>query len=203
MRPYGTGVLLLVVMLAVVATPAASQTQMDFSIGGDILYPVGGDFADAYSIGYGGTVQFQYNVTPQAALGVTAGYFMWGGEEVGQTQISFPDFSGIPLRALGKYYFSKPGRERVYVLAELGVFIGSTGDTQISTGVPGSTPINIEGSSSTDFNYVIGAGVDFPVSDDGGIKLDINVRWDAIASDPAANNLAARIGLTFSIGDPI
>jgi hypothetical protein len=202
MKSTLTGALLLVVMLALIAMPVSAQkTKLDFTVGGDILYPVGGDFSDAFGLGYGGTVQWQYNLAPQAALGVTAGYFRWGGKDIASLGgVTGPDFSGIPLRALGKYYFSPPGRERIYALAELGVFIGSTGDVTYTPPVPGATPIMFEGGSSTDFNYVIGLGVDFPVSDDGGTKLDLNLRWDAIASDASANNIALRIAITFGIG---
>jgi len=200
MKSILTGALVLVLMLAVCAMPASAQkTKMDLSIGADILYPVGGNFSDAYGLGYGGTVQWQYNVTEVASVGATIGYFNWGGKDIAGTSLSAPDFGGIPLRALGKYYFSPPGQERIYALAEIGMFFGSTGDTEVPSPIPGSAPIKIEGTSSTDFNYVLGFGVDFPLSDDGGMKLDLNLRWDAIASSPAANNLALRIALTFPI----
>ena len=202
MKSILTGALLLVVMLALIATPASSQkTKMDVSVGGDILYPVGGDFSDFYGLGYGGSVQWQYNLTPQAALGAEIGYFNWGGKDIAGSSTSYPSFGGLPLRALGKYYFSPPGRERIYAIAELGMFFGSTGDTEVPSPIPGSAPIKVEGTSSTDFTYVLGFGVDFPVSEDGKIKLELSLRWDAIASDPSANNLALRIALTFGVGE--
>ncbi len=194
------------IALAVIASPASSQGKMALSVGGDLLLPMGG-FKDAVSTGFGGSVRFQYEVSPMAAVGGTAGYYTWSGKDLGGNLGTGPSFKGIPLRVFGKYYFMPAGekKSRVYGIAELGIFFGSSGDyTMPAVTVPGFGTIGggtVSGESSTSFNYAPGLGVEVPLGE-GKTTLDISARWDGIAKKlgNAANNIGARVGVTFPLG---
>jgi outer membrane protein W len=193
---------LLAVALILVATGTSSaQPKMGISGAVDILIPVG-NWGNAYGVGFGGDAQFQYNFTPNVSAGLTLGYFTWGGKS--QNGVDLPGYKGLPLRLLFKYYFMPPKKQgiRPYAGAEAGLFFGSTGDVTVSTGIPGVGDYTIPGASSTDFNYVIAVGADYPVSADGKTMITGNVRWDAIAtSGTSANNIAFRVGVLYGFGN--
>jgi hypothetical protein len=203
MKLLRSGVLLALIFVTV-ATATAGPPKMEIGVAGDILIPVG-SWGDAVGVGFGGDAQFQYNFTPVISGGVTLGYFTWGGKTVGTVETA--GYGGVPFRVFGKYYFMPPAKKgvRVYGSVELGLFFGSSGDTEVTipSFIPGApaTTTKVEGASSTDFNYVIAVGADLPISSDGRTKLTGNVRWDAIAASTSANNFAFRVGVQFGIGD--
>src|SRR5512136_1385714 len=101
----------LVVMVFAVVVPASAQSEkMWLGAGFDVLMPMG-TFSDVNGVGFGGTARFQYNFLPEAAGGVEAGYFTWGGKDYtgtfGQGTVKGPSFGGVPFRIFGKYYFMK------------------------------------------------------------------------------------------------
>ena len=178
----------------------SAQPKMGISGAVDVLLPIG-DWGNAVGVGFGGDVQFQYNFTPNVSAGVTTGYFTWGGKSAGG--VDLPGYKGLPLRALIKYYFMPPRKQgiRAYASGEAGLFFGSTGDITISTGIPGVPTYTQPGASSTDFNYAIAVGAEYPVSADGRTSVTGNVRWDAIPSTSSANNIAFRIGVLYGFGN--
>jgi hypothetical protein len=185
-------VLLMVVALA---TPVPAASKMTLGVGADVLLPMGG-FSDVNKLGFGGTVRFQYNVTPMAAVGGEAGYFTWGGKDLGG--VSGPSFHGIPVRAFGKYYFMPEGGPRVYGMAELGIFFGSSGE--VSYTIPGYGTISGGGGSTTGFNFCPVVGVEIPVSG-GKNAVDLSVRYDGISVSGGTNgSLGFRVGYTFPLG---
>jgi opacity protein-like surface antigen len=184
MKPFLTAVLVVALFVCVGSSQAAGKFSLN--VGGDVLIPVG-DFGDRAGVGFGGTVRGEYMVDPMFSIGVTAGYITWSGKDItipGLGTISGTSASGIPLRAMGKYYFMPAGKSaRVYGIAEVGVFISTT-----------------SGASSTDFNYAPGLGVEFPISDNA--KIDVGARWDAIAtSGVSSNNVGVRVGVLFPLGN--
>ena len=193
--------LLAVTLLIGVTASSSAQTKMGVSAAVDVLLPMG-SWGDVVGVGFGGDAQFQYNFTPNASAGVELGYFTWGGKDLA-SGISGPGYKGLPFRVFGKYYFMPADKKgiRAFAQAGLGLFFGSSGDTEINTGIPGVPVYKVEGASSTDFTYVIGAGAEYPISADGRTMLTGNVRWDAIAtSGTSANNIAFRIGVLFGLG---
>ena len=198
--------LLVVVALALVfavSVPSQAQEKMSLSVGADLLLPMG-TFGDAVSMGFGGSVRGQYNITPMFSAGVETGYFTWSAKsgDVGYS------FHGIPFRVFGKYFFMPEGKLRVYGMFELGFFFGSTGDITITTpgitipglGTIGGGTQTVAGGSSTDFNYVPVVGVEFPVGS-GKTKLDASLRYDGIATTGGSSgNLGVRVGVNFPIG---
>jgi len=196
--------ILTVALLAGTTGSTSAQPKMGLSGAVDVLLPIG-DWGNAVGVGFGGDVQFQYNFTPNVSAGVTTGYFTWGGKSEGG--VDLPGYKGLPLRALIKYYFMPPRKQgiRAYASGEAGLFFGSSGDVTVSTGVsiPGiPSSYTIEGGSSTDFNYAIAVGAEYPVSADGRTSVTGNVRWDAIAtSGTSANNIGFRIGVLYGFGN--
>jgi hypothetical protein len=190
-----TSVVLL--MVVALATPASAASKMSLSVGPDILLPMG-TFSDANKLGFGGSVRFQYNLTPMAAVGGETGYFTWGGKDLG-AGISGPSFHGIPIRVFGKYYFMPEGGTRFYGMAELGLFIGSSGDVTIT--YPGLGSYTVSGGSTTGFNFCPVVGVEIPVSG-GKNAVDISVRYDGISASGGTNgSIAFRVGYNFPLGN--
>lgn len=179
----------IIAMVAVLAAPSNAQGKMTLSIGPDVLLPMGSS-ADVFSIGFGGTARFQYNFTPMASAGLTAGYFSFTGKDLGVPGASFkPSQSGVPVRVFGKYYFMPEGKLRAYGIVELGLFFWS-----FKTTVPFFGEISTTGS---DFNYAPGIGVEIPA---GKVAVDVSVRYDGFSSGgSSAGNLGARVGVNFPI----
>jgi hypothetical protein len=184
--------LVIVMMAATLTNISTAQSKMDLSVGPDILLPMG-TFGDAYSIGFGGSVRFQYDFTPMIGAGLESGYFTWSAKSV-PAGISAPTFHGIPIRVFGKYYFMPAGGTRFYGMLELGFFIASV--TVPSQTIAGIT-VGGGSASETDFNYAPVVGVELPA---GKMKVDISVRYDGIAtSGSSSGNIAARVGLNFPL----
>ena len=199
MRTVAIALLALTLLIGVTGSSSAQQ-KMGMSVAADVLLPMG-SWGDVVGVGFGGDAQFQYNFTPNASGGVELGYFTWGGKDFGG--VSGPGYKGLPFRVFGKYYFTPADKKGIRAFGQvgLGLFFGSTGDREISTGDPGDPTFKIEGASSTDFTYVIGVGAEYPISGDGRTMLTGNVRWDAIAtSGTSPNNIGFRIGVLFGLG---
>jgi hypothetical protein len=201
-------VVIAVLALLFSAGQSNAESKMSLSVGGDVLIPMG-TFGDVVSTGFGGSVQFQYNVTPLFSAGLTTGYYTWSGKDFTEEGVTItgPNFSGLPVRVFGKYYFMPESQKmRVYGIAELGLFFGSTGDVTIDNPLYGLVPgepqtITSPGGSTSDFNYAPGIGVEFPLGG-GNTKLDVAVRYDGIAtSGETSGSFGARVGVTFPIGN--
>ena len=205
--------LLVVLMLAMVVALGNSsnaQSKLALGVGADLLLPMG-TFGDNSSIGFGGSVRGQYDVSPMASVGLTVGYFTWSGKDIttNGVKVTAPKFSGLPIRAFGKYYFMPEGEKvRFYGMAELGMFFWSVGDATIpaqtitvlgfTTTIPAQT---VAGGSGSDFNYAPGVGAEFALGS-GSTKLDISARYDAIAAKGATNgSIGARVGVVFPLGN--
>jgi len=187
------------VIVAMVAPASAQQHKMSLSVGPDVLIPMG-DFGTAFSTGFGGTVRFQYDMNAMAAVGAETGYFTWGGKDItsGGVTATGPGFHGIPFRVFGKYYFMPSGGTRVYGLAAIGLFFGSTGDVTVN--VPGFGSYTVSGASSTGFNWVPEVGVEFPMQG-GKNAVDVSVRLEGISASGGTNtSIAFRAAYNFSIG---
>jgi len=195
-------------MLVGMSSSSMAQGKMALSVGGDLLLPMG-TFGDVASTGFGGSVRGLYNINPMAAVGLTLGYYTWGGKDLsGGTGVTYTGggLSGIPIRAFGMYYFM-PEKEkiRVYGILELGFFISSVSDVTIPAQdlgggfvIPAQT---VEGGSSTDFNYAPGIGAEFALGS-GSTKLDVSVRYDGIATEgETSGSIGFRVGVNFPLGN--
>ena len=103
-----------------------STPKSQFSIGVEGSLPIG-DFAKAYSFGFGGSVQGDFWVAPELALTANVGYISYSGKSVtttytaGTTTVStttkYPSNGLVPVLAGIKYKF---GGSMVYASAQLG-----------------------------------------------------------------------------------
>ncbi len=196
----------LIVAVAVVAllfsvSQSNAESRMALSVGGDVLIPMG-TFGDAVSAGFGGSVRFQYNVTPMFSAGLTTGYYTWSGKDQTESGITVKgaSFKGLPVRVFGKYYFMPEDQKmRVYGIAELGLFFSSVDVPSVT--IPGFGTVGGGTESSSDFNYAPGLGVEFGVGG-GNTKIDVSVRYDGIAtSGETSGSLGARVGVNFPLGN--
>ncbi|MFI5218669.1 MAG: outer membrane beta-barrel protein [Bacteroidia bacterium] len=79
--------------------PAITMAQSGrFSIGPEMGIPVG-DFSRYASLGFGGTVGYEYPIGDKIGIGLRAGYITFGGKDGNASQAI------IPLQAFFKYYF--------------------------------------------------------------------------------------------------
>jgi len=180
-------------LLALMSAGSNAQGKIALSVGGDVLIPMG-NFGNAYSTGFGGSVRGQYNITPMFSAGLTTGYYTWSGKILkGVT------YKGVPVRAFGKYYFVPESEKvRFYGIAEIGMFFGSVDVPPINTPFG---PIGGGSASSTDFNFAPGVGVEFGLGS-GNTKLDVSARYDVIAtSGSSSGSLGARVGVNFGLGN--
>ncbi len=110
---------------------AQSETPLKFSVGAEVHLPVG-DMADGYSVGFGGTVQADYNLDEQLALTLNAGYLNFTGKKIGGFKV--PNSGLVPVLAGIKYTFNG----NVYASAQLGASFGTEkGDGTAFTYAPG------------------------------------------------------------------
>lgn len=187
-------------LLALMSAGSNAQGKIALSVGGDVLIPMG-NFGNAYSTGFGGSVRGQYNITPMFSAGLTVGYYTWSGKDqnLGFITVKGGTFKGVPVRAFGKYYFVPESEKvRFYGIAEIGMFFGSVDVPPINTPFG---PIGGGSASSTDFNFAPGVGVEFGLGS-GNTKLDVSARYDVIAtSGSSSGSLGARVGVNFGLGN--
>jgi len=131
-----------------------AMTGKKLGIGADFAFPAG-DFGDAYKLGYGGSLQFQMPIVTNLNFTLSAGYMNFRGETFGATNLRYPDYSAIPVKAGLNYFLA----ENVYVGGELGAAFGTSDD------------------AGTSFVYTPRVGVEFPVSDKGSI--DLSARYES------------------------
>ena len=85
------------------ATTIANAQNGRFSVGAEIALPMG-DFADATSLGFGGSVRYEYPIGDNLGLCGTAGYLMFSGRS--GNGVDLGDWTMIPVQAGLKYYFT-------------------------------------------------------------------------------------------------
>ncbi len=191
----------MVLALAVLmASPMNAQTnKMNWGVGVDVLLPTG-DMSNSFSIGFGGTGQFQYNFTPMLTGGAEIGYFTWSAKGDLPAGAS-ASFHTIPFRVFGKYFFMPQGGFRPYGMFGLGLsFYSQTvsvpGVTIPGFGTYGGGEITASGSN---LNIYPAVGFEYPLSPK--MNLDVNLKYDIIlASGGSFSNIALRAGVNFPIG---
>jgi hypothetical protein len=94
---------------------ANAQDTRKFGIGLNVGLPT----SDAYGVALGADLRYQFDVSKQLSIPITAGFTNWMGKEIGNTGIDVADYSYIPLKAGLKYFFNEGG-SGLYGLAEAG-----------------------------------------------------------------------------------
>lgn len=123
----------------------AQTKSPKLSLGAEFAFPIG-DFGKVSDFGYGGSLQYQHPVAENLLVTGSAGYLNFQSKDFGLGKVN----SGtIPVKAGARYYFG----ENFFAAGEVGAAIST------------------EKGGKTGFIYTPGVGVEFPVSDKGGIEL--------------------------------
>lgn len=159
------------ILLPVFQRPAA-QIMSGVDAGGAI--PVG-NLSSYSSGGISLAIAGKFFVVERVAIGFNAGWQYFFGKNNG-------NFSIIPLRVTGEYYFKDEGaRIRPYAGADLGLYIDSyTGAIRLKFGV------------------APGGGVQFELSD--AVNLGIGVKYNIIAEQNPAMYIEPKISLLYVFG---
>ena len=142
--------LLLVTMLF--STSLFAQ-KPGISIGGNVYFPVG-EWAEFYSVGYGGSVTYEHPLGRNIAGVIYSGYTYFGGETEGF------NWTMVPLIAGAKFYFTP--KQDWYMAGLLGVgFLNAK-----------TTLLGVEyTASSTEFQGNVNFGYEVKTSEKGAVDI--------------------------------
>ncbi len=148
-----------------------SNAQISLGVGGGIGLPMG-NFGDAAEMGFGGLVRGEYPMGDMN-LTFTTGYLMFGGKEIGSPGFMIKtSWSAIPLLFGSKYYFG----DGLYGMAEVGLNMLTVKIEMDIFGAKGESE-----ASESKIGYSAGVGYELPLGD--AMKLDLGVKYQALASD--------------------
>lgn len=170
-----------VVMMAFAVNTNAQQMAVGVQAG--IAVPMGTPFSDMVDMGFGGLGTFLYTINPQIQVTGAVGYLTFGYKEVEGTNID-GSFSIIPIVVGGRYLIGQ-GTTKPYVMAELGMYMGSSGDITVSSG---NFSMTIPGESTSDFGIAPGVGVLIPAGEK--LNIDINAKYNVISDSNFLSVLA-------------
>ena len=164
----------------------ASGQGMKLGIGGNLTMPQG-DWKDCVNdIGFGGTAQFIYMVTPEIGVLAQAGYLMFGGKDIDEGFYKYSyDITAIPILAGARYYFGAGEGPQPFVGALVGIHMMSS-DVEVEFMGQKTS----ESTSDTEFSFAPVVGVEVS-------SFDISAFY-MIISD--ANYIGARVGFNFPLG---
>jgi opacity protein-like surface antigen len=156
-----------VMMLALLFSTAVFAQGVTYGINGEIALPMG-DFGDAASMGFGGSVQGEYPFNEQVIGTASVGYLMWSPKD--EYEDMDYSWSCIPIKAGAKYNFGTSG---LYGIFEAGMYMFSVEyeyeDEWFGT---------ISGDDSeSEFGFAPGVGFQMPVGE-GNMKLDISAQYE-------------------------
>lgn len=172
-------------VLGLVSTTLVTNAQNGrFSVGAELALPMG-DFGDAASTGFGGSVRYEYPVNDNIGLTGTVGYLIFSGKTV--AGVDGPDWSMIPVQVGGKYYFTE-NQEGFYAGLEIGIHSSSIKTPEYNFGgfiIPSQTV------SSSDLSYAPQLGYHLA-------NLDLGLRYQMIATTGSTTSyLGLRIAYVF------
>lgn len=169
-------VLLSLLMVAGLGLAASAQTEgavNKISVGPEFLLPMG-TLGDVYSLGYGGSVQGEFNVAPSLNLTASAGYISLTPKKEFK-DFGFENSGVVPVKAGAKYYFGG----NFYGAGELGA--------AFSTNEGGSTA----------FVYAPTLGASFAVSDKSSI--DLGIRYEGWSNNGTSSFIGIRAAFAFGL----
>ena len=146
MKNLSSFIITLILLISVSFFCFAQENNMMISAFVGYNMPIG-DAADRYKSSVGFQAQFEYLLTEDIGLDVTAGYIPWNFEN----EVPNQTFTIIPTLIGGRYYFTAKGMSS-YVGLDLGLY-----HTTFKTA--------IEKRPESKFGYSVLGGVLFPMSD--------------------------------------
>jgi len=176
-----TKVLILMVLGLAFSTSTFAQNGR-FSLGAELALPMG-DFADFSSIGFGGSLRYEYPVSDNIGLTGTVGYLIFGGKAEGD--FDGIDYSMIPIQIGGKYYFTE-NQNGMYFGVEVGVHSLKAEYTEDF----GGSEISVS-TTSTELSYAPALGYHLA-------NVDIGLRYQMIATEGESTSyLGIRLAYVF------
>lgn len=148
-----------ILLLSFAMTNTFAQGKNYLGIGANLAFPMG-SFGDAAGTGFGGSVSFEMNFTPNITGIATAGYLKFGGQDFGYFSY---DYDAIPIMAGIKYYFTPA--TPFYAIGQIGFQIFNA-----NASYTGPYGFDVSG-SSTNFGLALGAGYEIPVGPNGAIDV--------------------------------
>lgn len=182
-------VLVTIVALFLFVGISQAQNKMYLNIGGNIALPMG-NFGDYAGTGFGGSVQFEMQFTPQLLGTASIGYITWGGKDFGDSKWTY---SAIPILVGAKYFFMPSGG--FYGQAQLGLYMFSWDYDTDPVVVNG---ITVHGgslsASSSEFTFAFGPGYEIPLSPK--VLLDLSAAYIVISD---LGHIGIRAGVKFGL----
>jgi hypothetical protein len=145
------------------STNVNAQTNPRFGVGINLGAPT----SDAYSVAIGADLRYQFDLSKQLSVPLTAGYTHLVGKEIGNSGINFDDFGYIPAKVGLKYYFNESGTG-VYGLGEVGAGFGTKSGSGTSFVY------------SPALGYSFGSGLDLAAKYEGLSKNSVNTGYVGI-----------------------
>jgi hypothetical protein len=161
------------------AAAQSTNAVNKISVGADLAIPTG-DLSLISSLGYGGSINGEFNVAGSLNLTGSVGYLSFAykkdiKEFFEQSGAKLDNQAGIPVKAGGKYYFGK----FFYGAAELGASF-STGED-----------------SATAFVYAPSVGVSYPLANKNAI--DLGVRYESWSNEGTSSFIGVRAAYSFGL----
>jgi hypothetical protein len=142
-----------ILILLMFSSVSLFAQRQGISLGGNVYFPVG-EWADFYSIGYGGSVTYEHPIARNISGVIYSGYTYFGGETEGF------NWTMVPLLAGAKFYFTP--KQDWYMAGLLGVSFLTLKTTFL--GVE-----NTE--SSTEFQGNVNFGYEVKTSEKGAVDI--------------------------------
>jgi len=143
----------LVLIVALTLSTSLFAQKPGISLGGNVYFPVG-EWADFYSIGYGGSVTYEHPLGRNIAGVIYSGYTYFGGE----TEVF--NWTMVPLIAGAKFYFTP--KQDWYMAGLLGVSFLTAKTTFLGVEYT---------ASSTEFQGNINFGYEVKTSEKGAVDI--------------------------------
>lgn len=162
-------------------TAVASAQHGRFSLGAELAMPMG-DFGDAASIGFGGTLGYEHPIGEAMGIGLRAGYLTFSGKDDG------PNWSMIPAQAFFKYYFGGESQMGFYAMANLGIH-----NLRFKTEDIVIFGVTIEGETFSETNLSYAPEIGYHME-----HLDLGLRYQLIATEGSTTSyLGLRVAYVF------
>jgi len=142
-----------ILILLMFSSVSLFAQRQGISLGGNVYFPVG-EWADSYSIGYGGSVTYEHPLGRNIAGVIYSGYTYFGGETEGF------NWTMVPLIAGAKFYFTPKQDWYMAGLLGVGFLTGKTTRQEVEYSA-----------SSTEFQGNVNFGYEVKTSEKGAVDI--------------------------------
>jgi Outer membrane protein beta-barrel domain len=173
-------------LLSLVAVPMAhAEGTMSFGLNGGVAMPMG-DFGDAFKLGFAGGVYGDYWMNSKVAIGADVMYNRFTGDEDVFGSGSDITFSDIQFGGHLKYKFPMEGSSMApWLQGGVAAYNGKADGS------------GVDGDSSTDFGFNVGAGLGFWSNPSMGLGV-VGLFHDVMTEGESTQYINVGLNLTFS-----